>query len=152
MKHILTTIAASTALALGATAVPVLAQDQSETQDQAETQDELSPAQQRGEERLAEMLEGRVAGEPQSCISTFRSNALQVIPYVGLVYESGDTIYVARAANPRSLRRTDVLVIDRTSSQLCRTDIIRTMDRGSNSPTGVLFIEDWVPYTEVEAD
>lgn len=103
----------------------------------------------RGEARLAEMLEGRVAGEPQACITTMRSgNRLRVVENVGLVYDAGSTIYVARATNPESLSWTDVPVIDRFSpSRLCRTDMMTTIDRSTGFFSGVLFIEEFVPYT-----
>ena len=100
----------------------------------------------RGEERLAKMLEGRVAGEPVNCIYTTRSNKLEVIENVGLVYDAGDTIYVARPTNPKSLGRTDVLVMERFGSQLCDTDMIRTVDRYAGYVTGVVFFDGFVPY------
>ena len=132
MKKLLTIAAASTALILGATSA------------QAESRME------RGEARLASLLEGRVAGEPQSCISTFRSNGIRVIPYVGVIYDAGDTVYVARAVRPQNLRASDVPVFERFGSQLCRNDVIRTMDRHANYVTGTLFLEDFIPYTRVE--
>lgn len=134
MKKLLTLTAAGVALALGTTAA------------QAETRQESAEA------RLAEMIEGRVAGEPQSCISVLRSNRLEVIPYVGVVYDAGRTIYVARAARPESLRSTDIPVFERFGSQLCHTDVIRTIDRSSHFTTGVVFLEQFVPYTEAEDD
>lgn len=103
----------------------------------------------KGEARLAEMLEGRVAGEPRSCITAYRSTDLEVIPYVGIVYDAGDTIYVARAVHPHSLRPSDIPVFDRRGGSLCRMDVTRTIDR--HHPhffTGALFLEDFVPYTE----
>ena len=103
----------------------------------------------RGEARLAEMLEGRVAGDPQSCISLYRSDRLEVVENVGLVYDAGETIYVARAADPNMLDRGDMPVIERFGSQLCKTDVMRTVDRYSGFTTGVLFIEDFVPFTQV---
>ncbi|TIX48889.1 hypothetical protein [Alteraurantiacibacter aquimixticola] len=133
MKKFLTIAAATTALALGATAA------------QAETRQE------RNEARLAEMIEGRVAGDPQSCITAIRSNRIQVIPYVGVVYDAGDTIYVARATRPERLRDWDVPIIERFGSQLCRQDVIRTVDRYSGFTTGALFLEDFVPYTKADA-
>lgn len=129
MKKFLT-LTAVAALALSATAA------------QAESRQE------RNEARLAEMLEGHEAGEPQSCITAFRSNRLQVIPYVGIVYDDGDTIYVARATRPNSLRDSDIPVFERYSSQLCRSDVIRTIDRNSHFTTGGLFLEQFVPYTQ----
>ena len=100
---------------------------------------------------FAELIEDRVAGEPQTCINTgVRSNRLRVVENVGLVYERGDTLWVARARNARNLGPWDVPVIERYGSQLCRTDVIRTIDRASGIFTGVLFLDDFVPYRPAE--
>ncbi|MBL4858880.1 MAG: hypothetical protein JKY36_06765, partial [Erythrobacter sp.] len=40
----------------------------------------------RGEQKLAKMLEGRVAGEPQNCIRTIGSRSLTSIDDTALVY------------------------------------------------------------------
>lgn len=100
--------------------------------------------------RLAKMLEGRTAGEPVSCITTFRSDKLQVIEEVALVYDAGDTLYVAKPTEPGALRRDDVVVINRFGGQLCHSDVIRTIDRTGGYTTGVLFLEKWVPYRKAE--
>ena len=102
----------------------------------------------KGEARQARMLEGRTAGEPVGCITTLRSSKLQVIDEVGLVYDAGETIYVARPTDPRMLRRTDALVMERFSpSRLCVDEPIRTVDRHGGYFTGVVFLQDFVPYT-----
>ncbi len=105
----------------------------------------------RGEARLAEMIDGRVAGEARSCITTFRTNGLKVIEHVGLVYESGDTVWVARVSHPRQLDSFDVPIIERHGSSLCTTDIIRTVDRSTGMHTGAVFLEEFVPYTRPAA-
>jgi hypothetical protein len=126
----LAAILASAALALTASAAPA------------------ATVAERGEERLARMLEGRTAGEPVSCISAIRSNKLQVIDEVGLVYDAGDTVYVARPVDRRMLSWNDVLVMDRfSSSRLCAQEPMRTVDRSGGYFTGVVFLEDFVPYT-----
>lgn len=102
----------------------------------------------RGEARLAQMLEGRTAGEPVSCITTTNSNRLQIIEHVGLVYDAGKTIYVARSTDPKALGPWDIPVIERFGGQLCKTDIIRTVDRTSGFFSGVVFLTDFVPYTK----
>lgn len=132
MKKFVVLAAASAALAAGATSA--------QAQSRAE----------RAEAELAEMLEGRVAGEAQSCIPTVRSTRLEVMPYVGLVYDDGDTIWVARATRPNQLRDGDIPIMHRYGTQLCKTDVMRTIDRFANQTRGVLFLEDWVPYTLVE--
>ena len=98
------------------------------------------------EARLARMLEGRTSGEPVSCIPLLRPNELQVIYGVALVYDSGDIIYVSRPAHPEELRRDDVVIIDRHTSQLCNSDVIHTVNRDVGYITGVVFLGKFVPY------
>lgn len=103
----------------------------------------------KGEARLAEMLEGRVAGEPVRCITTFRSNTPQIIDRVALVHEEGDTIFVARPERPRSLDSRDILLIERfNSSSLCAGDHMRMIDRTGGFMTGLVFVKEFVPYTK----
>lgn len=123
-------ILAGAALALTATAAPA------------------ATTAEKGEARLARMLEGRTPGTPVSCITTMNSNKLQVIDEVGLVYDAGDTVYVARPTDRRMLDRNDALVLDRFSAtRLCVNEGMRTIDRGAGFFTGVVFLEDFVPYT-----
>lgn len=107
-----------------------------------------SKASAKGEAQLAKLLEGRVAGKPQSCVPGRLSDRLQIIDGTALVYKGGDTVYVARADNPKSIRSTDILIINRFGSQLCRQDIVRTVDRNSGFMTGAIFLGDFVPYTK----
>jgi hypothetical protein len=100
--------------------------------------------------RLEKMLEGREAGEPVSCIPMWKSNRLEVIDGVALVYKEGDTIYVARPRDPEMLGRDDVIVIDRFGSQLCNIDVVRTIDRTGGYATGVVFLDKFVPYRKVD--
>ena len=100
------------------------------------------------EAKLARMLEGRTAGEPVSCISALRSTRIEVIEHVGIVYDAGATIYVARPTDPRQLGRNDIVVIDRFGGQLCTSDVIRTVDRYQGYTTGAVFLDKFVPYTK----
>ena len=75
---LITSILAGAALALGAGAAAA------------------GDAVEKGAARLAKMLEGRVAGEPVRCITTFRSNTPEIIDRVALVHRDGKTIYVGR--------------------------------------------------------
>jgi len=129
MKTFLASIV--TAAALMAGAAPLAAETRAE----------------KAETRVAEMLEGRTAGEPRNCITALNSSDLRVLEHVGIVYERGDTIWLARASDPRQLGISDVPIFDRFGSQLCRTDVIRTVDRGSGFFTGSVFLEPFVPYT-----
>lgn len=106
----------------------------------------------KGEAELAKMLEGRVAGEPERCVNTFGNGNLRIIDGTALVYRQGGTVWVNRTRNPDSLDDDDYLVIRKygSSSQLCRLDNVTTQDRSGNFFTGVVFLEDFVPYRKVE--
>ncbi|MEZ5680688.1 MAG: hypothetical protein R3E14_05265 [Erythrobacter sp.] len=101
----------------------------------------------KGEAKLAKMLEGRVAGDPANCIRTFGSRNITQIDDTALVYRDGRTIWVNRTHNPESIDDSDVMVIQRFSgTSLCRTDQVRLVDRHMGMLTGVLFLDDFIPY------
>lgn len=104
----------------------------------------------KGEQRLAKLLEGRVAGEPQSCINEFRNSQLRVIKDTAYVYGRGDTIWVQRTRNPESIDDDDILVSQRLSGRLCRQDINYTIDRFGHFYSGAVFFDDFIPYTRVK--
>lgn len=103
-----------------------------------------------GEAKLAKLIEGRTAGKPVSCIpAQIDGQRLQIIDDTAVVYDGGSTIYVARPAAPDSLDTDhNILVINRFGSQLCKQDVIRTVDRYSGFTTGVVFLDDFTPYTK----
>ena len=101
----------------------------------------------KGEMELAELLEGRVAGEPENCINTFGNRNLTMIDQTAVTYRAGDTIWVARATDPRSIDEDDILLIEKFGgSQLCTTDQIKTVDRTGGFLTGFIRLESFVPY------
>jgi hypothetical protein len=100
----------------------------------------------KGEAKLAMLLEGRVAGEPVRCISGWNSSKLQVIDETALVYDAGSTVYVARPTDPKVLDRNDILVTKRTGSQLCANDTMHMVDSHAHFVTGVVFLDNFVPY------
>ena len=104
-----------------------------------------------GEERLAKILEGRVAGKPVDCINLWETRDQQVIDKTAIVYGWGDTIYVNRPANARDLDSDDIMVteIRGGGSQFCRLDIVRTHERSGFFYTGFLNLEQFVPYKRV---
>lgn len=107
----------------------------------------------KGAERLAKVLDGRVAGEPVRCIRTVPNQRMQTIEGTAYVYGQGNTIYVQRTLNPETINETDALVTNRfNASQLCRLDVMTTVDRVLGFFTGAVFFEDFVPYTRVKTD
>jgi len=105
------------------------------------------------EAQLANLLEGRVAGEPQSCLSMTRQMNSRIIPGQAIVYEGvGDTIYVNRLRGGReNLDRWDVLVSEVHGGSICRGETMRTIDPSSRMLTGIVFLDDFIPYRRVRS-
>ena len=131
------------ALAALALAMPAAAQDDT----QAET-----AKMDRGEQKLAKLLEGRVAGEPTNCVMHRPNARLYVIDETALVYDAGSTIYVNYTSDPESLDDHDYLVLRNPTPSICRTTQITTRDRGSNTFSGVIFLTDFIPYERVREE
>ena len=139
----LSAIGSAAAMALVA-AQPALADDHSEDSSGAA---ELTE----GEQRLARLLEGRVAGEPQSCIRNRLNDRFTVIDGTAYVYGRGNTIYVQRTRDPEDIDRFDTLVTRRFGgSQVCKHEIRTTVDATTGMFTGAVFFDDFIPYTRVE--
>ena len=103
-----------------------------------------------GEEKLARLLEGRVAGEPRNCINTRINSESQVIDGTALVYGRGRTIWVNVPANARDLDDNDALLVRQYGANLCRQDIVTTFDTLGGFYTGNVFLGDFVPYTRTD--
>lgn len=105
-----------------------------------------------GEEQLAKLLDGRVAGDPVSCIQLSQSQDTQVIDKTALVYRVGRTLYVNRPTNADRLDSDDILVTKLYSSQLCRLDTVQLHSRSTPSMwSGSVGLQDFVPYTKPKA-
>lgn len=102
------------------------------------------------EQRLEKLLEGRTAGKPTSCISQSDTRDLEILDGVALVYRSGTTLYVNKPRNPEDLDSDDILVIRPTGSQLCRLDMVHTVDRTGHFTTGFINLGDFVPYRRTQ--
>ncbi|GGC37330.1 hypothetical protein GCM10011371_25970 [Novosphingobium marinum] len=102
-----------------------------------------------GEKELAEMLEGRVAGEPVSCLSRHQTRDVKVIDKTAIVYGRGHTIYVNRPVNADRLDDDDILVTRSSLSQLCSVETVQLYDRTGNFWTGFVGLSKFVPYKRV---
>ena len=132
-------------LALATAAITMLAAPAVQAEDQAELT--------KGEMKLAKMLDGRVAGEPERCIRTIGSRSITRIDDTALVYRDGDTIWVNYTRSPGAIDDSDYMVIDRFSAtSLCRTDRITTYSRAGNFFSGVIFLDDFVPYRAADVE
>ena len=104
----------------------------------------------KGEIKLAKMLDGREAGEPTSCIRLRPTSNLTVIDGTALVYKQGRTLYVNIPRNARSVDDSDTIVTRPFGNNLCRTDIVTTVDRVNGFYTGNILLGDFVPYKKTE--
>ena len=98
------------------------------------------------ETRLAERLEGYVAGEPVDCIDTHRVRSSTIYENTAIVFDAGSTLYVNRPENgARSLDRSDIMVTRNYTTQLCDIDTVQMHDT-SGFWTGSVFLGKFVPY------
>jgi hypothetical protein len=134
MKHALPLAIAAALLAAPATA--------------DESADQPSAGPSAGEIELAELLEGREAGEPVRCLRQNERDGLQVIDSTALVFRDGRTLYVNRPRNAQFLDEWDVPVFRQFTSSLCELDQVEMRDRSSLMPGPVLVLDEFVPYTK----
>ncbi|ANU06989.1 hypothetical protein [Paraurantiacibacter namhicola] len=105
----------------------------------------------KGAAELATLLEGRVAGEPQNCVNTFSGRNFTIIDRTALTLRDGDTIWVARTSDTRSLDDDDILLIEKFGgSRVCTSDQIKTLDRMGGFVTGFIRVESFVPWRKPE--
>lgn len=98
------------------------------------------------EARLAEALEGRVAGEPVDCIQLRNIRSSRIIDGAAILYQVGSTLYVNRPDGGQSLDRGDIMVTDTHSSRLCSIDVVRLYDPMVRMQTGFVALGPFVPY------
>ena len=102
-----------------------------------------------GEEQLAKLLDGRVAGKPVNCISLPNVQSTRVIDKTAIVYGSGGTLYVQRPrSGASSLDSNDIMFTQLTMSQLCSIDIVQLRDRNGFFFRGSVALDAFVPYTK----
>lgn len=103
----------------------------------------------KGEAKLAKMLEGRVAGKPVRCLTTPQIQSSTVIDKTAIVYRVGSTLYVNRPTNGDSLDDDDILFTKQFGSQLCNIDKVDLIDRNTRAWSGFVVLQDFVPYARV---
>lgn len=105
-----------------------------------------------GEEKLAKILEGRVAGEPQDCITLSSATSSQVVDDTAIVYRIGSTLWVNRPrGGAESLDGDDnILVTKLTGTRLCSIDTIELHDRNSHMYAGFVSLGEFVPYRKID--
>lgn len=104
------------------------------------------------EAKISAALEKRLVnyepGRPQTCIRPFRSE--MTIYGDTLLYRDGATYYRTETTGCSGLRRDDIVVTKSINGELCRGDIVRTIDRSAGMLSGVCSFGEFVPYKRVK--
>jgi hypothetical protein len=99
-------------------------------------------------------VKGRVAGAPMNCVRVNPSSqSLRPSRDSGhvLLWRSGGTIWVNQLDRSCGFHRdNDVLVLEPSTSSLCRGDIVRSFDRLSKIPGPSCILNDFVPYARAK--
>jgi len=95
---------------------------------------------------LAKITQGRVAGKPVDCINLRQAGSSQIIDGTAIVYTVGSTLYVNRPEGAKTLRSDDILFTKSYSSDLCRMDSVKLLDRGDRMMRGFVSLNEFVPY------
>jgi hypothetical protein len=96
---------------------------------------------------LAQLLAGRVAGRPQSCVPAQSASNLRVIDAATLAYGSGRTIFINPLGGPcPGVRELSTIIVEVQGSGYCRGDRFRTVDFAGAIPGPTCLLGDWVPY------
>ena len=102
------------------------------------------------EVKLAKMLDGRVAGEPQDCIFMPTIRGSRIVDKTAIVYDAGRTLWVNRPrSGAESLDDDDILVTNLHGSSLCSIDIVSLHDRYGHFYSGFVGLGEFVPYRKV---
>lgn len=101
--------------------------------------------------KIAELLKGFTPGKPQDCITDERAGYHTTGIGSTLLYRGADRnlVYRNETNGCEGAERGDILVGQRFQQQLCRGDILRTVDYASQVQTGSCALGAFVPYTKV---
>lgn len=105
----------------------------------------------RAQAELSRWLDGRVAGRPQSCLPTYRSQDMVVIDENTLLFRDGaNRVWRTELQGPCSgLGRPGTALLTRQfgGTGLCRGEIAQVIDTSAGFTVGSCSIGDFVPYT-----
>jgi hypothetical protein len=102
----------------------------------------------RNQARLEQRLARYTPGTPQSCINPIRANS--TVYGNTILYNDGATLYRTETSGGCfGLKRDDIIVTRSIGSQLCRGDLVRTVDRTSGFPSGACAFGEFTPYKRI---
>lgn len=104
--------------------------------------------------RLAQLIGGKVAGAPQSCLPNWRTRDMRIISDDTIVFrESPNKVWVQKTQSPcNRLSAGSYALVTRTiTNQLCRGDIAQVVDPLNRFTVGSCVMGDFTPYTRPPA-
>lgn len=115
----------------------------------------VTPAQQqvrslKAQQELDRYLAGRIAGTPQTCLPTYRSQDMIVIDDNTVLFRDGNRYWRTELLGGcPGLGRPGTALVTRQfgSGNLCRGEIAQVFDTGSNFTVGSCSFGEFVPYT-----
>lgn len=103
-----------------------------------------------GEQEYQQLLAGKVAQPPMSCIQTYNANDMRVIDPTTVAFRLGSNrVYIAHMQAPcDNLDRPGYALITREpgGAQLCRGDIARVVDTSTRATVGSCVFGDFTPF------
>jgi hypothetical protein len=99
--------------------------------------------------RLDRALAGRTAGQPQSCVQQRELRSSHVEGDTILYEGRGSVLYLNRTSGGCNSRAGRTLVTQNPIGNLCRGDIVRTVEPVSGTDWGSCTLGDFVPYRRV---
>jgi hypothetical protein len=101
----------------------------------------------RGEAELARIIDGRTAGAPVDCLTSFQRRNMEVVDHTAIVIRDGDTLYVNRPQGVSFLTWNDIPVFKIWgSNQLCDKDMAELRDRSTGMRGAAIVLGEFVPY------
>lgn len=98
----------------------------------------------------ADVLAGRIAGPPQTCIPTYSAENIHALDRQTLAYGYGRTIYVNRLLGPcPAIENANTIIVQAsTGNEYCRGDRVRGREPGALIAGPACNLQDWVPYRQ----
>lgn len=107
------------------------------------------------EAHLQQLLAGKTAGAPRSCLPGYRSNDMVVIDDNTVVFKTGRTVYrndfQGGACSNLGSGYYALLTRQYGGSGLCRGDIAEVKDLTNGITVGSCVLGDFVPYTSTRS-
>lgn len=103
----------------------------------------------RAEAQLQQLVAGRVAGKPMTCLPNYRPDNMVIIDDNTVFYRAGSQLYRQdfMGGHCNGLATGGYALVTRQfSGTLCRGDIAQVMDTSSGVPIGTCVVGDFVPY------